>query len=208
MIEPKLAPKTPFKKGRPLGVVVHTTGGALVAKAAELGVPPMVRAIQLYRNLMAEGPHWVIDQDGNVEAIQLPERIAYHVGTLVYNKLAAPVTQSEYAWWRSTFPDFRKVGDHPLWRVCGSVNSVTWGIEVIPPSHDSSAPWSDAAVDALADTLTGLPYRKFPFKRGLTVCTHSELSPYTRTARGLPWDLPPNQAEQLDEMVAFLEKNG
>lgn len=201
MIEPRFAPKTPFKPGRPQGVVVHTTGAGLVRKAAELGIPPMVRAVQLYRNLQAEGPHWVIDQLGNREAIQLPDRVAYHVGGLRHARLAAPLTQSNYAWWRERFPTYKKLLDMPLWWA-GSVNNVAWGIEVIPHA-DPDAPWTNACETALHDLLRTLAVA-FTAKRGVTICTHSELNPYTRTAKGKPWDLTPTHSAQLDDIVARL----
>jgi hypothetical protein len=201
VIEPKFAPKTPFKPGRPIGVVVHTTGAGLVRKAAELGIPPMVRAVQLYRNLQAEGPHWVIDQAGNREQIQLTDRVAYHVGGLRHARLAAPLVQAEYAWWRERFPAYKKLLDMPMWWA-GSVNNVAWGVEVIP-HEDPYAPWSDACVGSLHTLLWDLA-RTFKAVRGVTVCTHSELSPYTRTAKGKPWDLTPTHSAQLDDIVARL----
>jgi N-acetyl-anhydromuramyl-L-alanine amidase AmpD len=201
-VKPLLSPTEPFKKA-PIGLVVHTTGGALVDRAHALGITPTERALKLYRELMREGPHWLIDQDGSTFNIQPAELVAYHVGTLNYKKRAAPVVQREYAWWRAAFPGLTSVGQHPLWRT-GSVNAVAWGVEVIPPSDDPSAPWSDAAVDALADLIEKLPIAK---ARGATIVTHSEVSPYTRTAGGRPWDLPTAQAEQLDEIVRHLSRN-
>ena len=220
---PALAPTTNLVG--PKGICVHTTGAGVHASAHKHGRNVFDHTVRLYSENMAEGPHFVLDSNSlQVAQIQYLDRRAHHVGTLQPGRLQEAVP---YAWWNGSFPQLKRVGHHPLWYT-GSVNMVTWGIEVIPPAGNPGGPWAPDAEVALRDLLRRLltgaegcaftlaarkrkeleaPLRTRAAVDRFTIATHSELSPYTRTTKaGLPWDPAPAQAAQLDEIVNSLRK--
>ena len=115
------------------------------------------------------------------------------------------------AWWRERWPQFTtpgQLGGGKLWMPGASgrpsCNMNTLGVEVVPP-EDPRAPWSPECWQTL-----GLLHWDISKRRELelaleTVISHSDAHPFSRSARGAPWDPAPHQwtFEQFAEVAGL-----
>lgn len=172
--------------------VIHSTGPGPLKRFAKGGfTSPLDAAVHIYRHIMRAGPHYVIDQRGN--CVQMcPEKLAaWHVGSGGYKRyLRGNWAGKEHGWWFERFPTLKsplELGGGNLWDG-GSCNANVLGIEVIPASLDSSAPWSPKAWSTLTELLRDIRRRRqIPHSRTRTLC-HADAHPLARTARGRPYD--------------------
>jgi hypothetical protein len=152
-VEPSLGfrrKKYDERPGDVVAIVVHTTGGGPVKRfknAAERKKfkykTPFDAALRIYRELMFEGPHYLVGQ-GDGEIAQLaPETLsAWHVGQAgghLYDldQWSTP----DVRWWKDrwgTLESPRGLANGRLWSH-DSVNANTIGIEVVPHEARSGA---------------------------------------------------------------------
>jgi hypothetical protein len=203
-----------------VAVVVHTTGGGILARFRREGRAkgdrtPHDTAVRVYRHIMPQSGHYVVGQRG--ECVQVvPEGLcAWHVG----GAGSAPYWREHWrtpatAWWVQRWPDLdspRELAGGRLWdpyiigpsigaRVKaplswgkGSANAWSVGIEVVPPESGAADEWSPecwATVRALVRDVCAR--NGIPCEREYVIC-HSDAHPLARSVKGQPWDLSPSQ---------------
>lgn len=101
---PGHGPRTPF------GVMLHTTGDGVPAKAHQTGLSPLETARVVYGE-MREGPHFVIDPGGAVERYRDPKEVSWHCGVSAVDRRdflsghwGTRVPSALYSWWRARWP--------------------------------------------------------------------------------------------------------
>lgn len=176
-----------------MAIVVHTTGYGPIrrwAAAPDRYPGPYDAALHIYRKIMRAGPHFVIGQCGECVQTAPEDLAAWHIGSRgarAYRK--APRTP----WWAESWPEYetpRDLAGGRLWEGW-SANTMTLGIEVVPPRDNVRGPWSLACMDALDSLIWSLSDDwKIPRARG-HVITHADAHPHDRTRRGRPWDPSP-----------------
>jgi N-acetyl-anhydromuramyl-L-alanine amidase AmpD len=206
-VEPSLGfrrKKYDERPGDVVAIVVHTTGGGPVKRfknAAERKKfkykTPFDAALRIYRELMFEGPHYLVGQ-GDGEIAQLaPETLsAWHVGQAgghLYDldQWSTP----DVRWWKDrwgTLESPRGLANGRLWSH-DSVNANTIGIEVVPHEARPLGSWGDAAWANLVTLVQDVADRHgVPIDRA-HIITHSDAHPLRRSASNKPWDPRPAQ---------------
>lgn len=186
-------------------MLVHTTGGGLVAKAKALGVDPEAFAVEYYRDA-GNYPHYLIAHDGSIynfcdelrwaahAAWQPIERSLYAgdwatswINVLGDGKLRH-VERSFYAVWfeRWKNPSRPAVFSSPKELVAAvggtSPNEAYIGVELL-----DSKPFTAAQHEALAALFSDIRARHGLHINGIlpvpTFCTHSDVGPLRRWQR-------------------------
>ena len=191
------------RKLTPVAVVVHTTGGGILARFDREGAKkgdasPLETAVRVYSKIMTSSGHYVIGQRG--ECVQMvPEMtVAQHVGSAKSRAYYLPREKwlsPELAWWAKRWPGMNSPLDLAggnLWRN-GSCNQSTIGIEVVPPLTGAREPWSVECWDTLARLALDICARHSIQADAEHVVTHSDAHPISRTAQGSAWDPSINQ---------------
>lgn len=189
-----------FKRSSYSAIVVHTTGLGVHKKATRWGVTPFEATQRVFARQIDTSGHYIIGQGPDELAQVVPEEIpAWHVGgkgSRKYNR-ARWWEQKSVAWWRQRWPQFytpRDLGGGALWGTPGgrmSCNANTIGIEVIPPV--GNGPWSDDCWRTLGRLCLDISGRRGLALSLETVVTHSDAHPFSRSAKGKPWDPAPVQ---------------
>ena len=222
-------------------IVVHTTGAGLIrrynresrwsaskqtrvygrtlppAALPPTGIRPVDTALRVYSQLMDAGPHFVVDQDGNVFQTCPLHYAAWHVGRSKSWAYWAKNTVSrspKYNWWRERWPTIdspSQIAKGKLW-LGNQCNRNTVGIEVVPPVDDPRGigPWSMQCWLALTRLFRALSSNlDIPLDRWHIV-GHADAHPHSRTAKGLPWDPTPSQMSpaQLERWLSATEQRG
>lgn len=120
---------------KPWGVCLHTTGDGVPREAESRSEPLMDSAVRIYTN-MKEGPHFVIDPEGNVKQLRAIDTVAYHCGISTPDRRdylsgawESKVDAKIVAWWKARWPG-RKSPQHLF--PSRSPNLDFIGIEHIP----------------------------------------------------------------------------
>jgi len=205
----------------PWGVVVHTTGSGVVAKAAALGRPAGDVAIGVYLEPddPAEGiytpfPHYVIDGLGKIVqicdesmrarhvAITPADREAYLSGAWRGHVSAVGITLWEEAWPGFPSPSHLYPGK--------SVNEVYLGVELIPgPAPDASGGlYTAAQYEALGALLEDIEARYEITLGGAHLLGHEDVSPLTRWDGGGGWDPGARRARPTFDWSKLERVNG
>ena len=201
------------RPGPPVAVVVHTTGGGVVARYLREGArkgdaTPFDTGVRIYTTIMEDSAHYVVGQAG--ECVQVvPESLAArHVGgsgSVVYARPQSQWMTSGLGWWGDRWPDLAtpyELAGGQLWRG-GSCNRSTVGVEVVPPLSGARGAWSPECWAALAALVSDVCARHgIPADREHIV-THSDAHPASRSAKGAPWDPGPG-SWSWDRMAAAL----
>ena len=181
-------------------VVIHTTGAGPIKrwqreKGTSRAQPtPFDTAVRrTYHQIMVYGPHYVVGQDTG-QCIQVcPEQLAaWHVGSKYSKRYrSGDWMRQRYDWWSQRFDESTSpydLADGMLWH-SGSCNMNTIGIEVVPPTDDLRAPWSDTCKDRLTLLVSDICDRRGIPRDREHILSHSECNPMARTTdRGDPWD--------------------
>lgn len=188
-----------FERDSYSAIVVHTTGLGILRKAKRLKLDPFATALKVFSQQIETSGHYVVGQHGQL-AQCVPERVpAWHVGgkgARKYHKARWWEAKS-VAWWRERWPQFyspAELGGGRLWGAPEgrlTCNGNVIGIEVIPP--DDNGPWSIpcwTTIGALCWDISGR--RKLALSLE-TVVSHSDAHPFSRSAKGKPWDPAPAQ---------------
>lgn len=196
-------------------IVVHTTGSGPLKRFKRDGLKrgwrsPFDAALHLYCELMAEGPHYVIGEHGELAQVAREEQVAWHVGANGGASYARESWASKYPWWAVRFPGLRsprELASGRLWLPplggswgsrwlarAGSPNARTIGVEVVPPAAGGRLAWSAATWATLAELVRGVTARHAVPRDRMHIITHSDAHPIARTtSSGVPWDPPPSQ---------------
>ena len=178
------------------GLVVHTTGYGPIRRWKEKPdrwASPYEAAVWLYTSAMSASPHFVADQEGRVTMLNDLDVSAWHVGSnrrkLYKNKWQWGPNgkyKDTYNWFNRQYEVHSPLELEP-WRT-GSPNSLTVGIEIVPPREDHTGPWYQGAWDAInaaQGVIEAYVGRKLP------TYTHYQLDPIGRGKKdGAPWDPP------------------
>lgn len=183
------------RKGKVAGVVIHTTGAGPWKRWH--GNPtkycfPSDAAVHVYRAVMPYSGHFVVcGETGRITQVCPTDRVALHVGSKGGYKYRWPhwYRLADVAWWQSRWPDLhspRGLMGGQAW--APRPNARTVGIEVAPPVSGPRDEWTPAAWNSLAWLCNQLadqydiPRTKYNF------VGHSDVHPFARSAKGLPWD--------------------
>lgn len=201
----------PPRSGPARAIVVHTTGGGILARyrregAAKGDATPHDTAVRVYTRIMPASGHYVVGQASEVVQVVPETHVAHHVGGAGSGPYArARWGSAEHDWWRERWPGLaspRDLAGGLLWApgvasvgkpAAAGCNANTIGIEVVPPLAGATRPWSDECWAALAALVADVAERHaIPLEREYVI-THSDAHPLSRTARGQPWDVAPSQ---------------
>lgn len=194
--------------------VIHTTGWG--PNRRHLADPerfptPMDAAIHIYGRLMKAGPHYVVDQVGEIVQTCPENLCAWHVGGRGGRRYRRRRWQSrDTRWWSAAWPGLdspRDLAGGRLWTpyssptsprialasMAGSVNANTYGIEVIPPLTGRRDEWSDLCWESLTLLVSDLCCRREIPRTSEHNIRHSDAHPQARSKRNAPWDTPPAQ---------------
>lgn len=198
-------------------VVVHTTGAGPLRVAKRRNMRPLDAAVWIYQNRTDAGPHFVVDQQGDVVQTCPLDLCAWGVGS---RGAAAYLNRDwgdgRHVWWRARFPGLAsplELAGGDLWTPYKpaanwrerlrrayragrrlSCNANVVHVEVVPPEGAPRGQWSRLAEERVADLVERLAsVHRFPLVR-TRVLSHAEAHPLARTTkRGLPWDPWPRQ---------------
>lgn len=223
-------------------IVVHTTGAGLIrryrresawpearvqetygrtipqfqTRSGSIPKPtPLDTALRVYSQLMDAGPHFVVDQAGNIRQTCPLYYAAWHVGSNQSYAYWAKNTirrDRKYDWWRERYSSLESPAELAggyLW-LGGQANPNTVGIEVVPPVDDPRGigPWSTPCWIALTQLFRKLHSAlSIPLDR-YHIFGHADAHPHSRTAKGLPWDPSPSQfnPQALERWLAATER--
>lgn len=190
-----------YARGTYSAIVVHTTGRGVHRKAKRWGVSPFVATMRIFVRQTETSGHYVVDQLGRVGQVVPEEVAAWHVGGKGSRKYhrARWWEASSVVWWRVRWPQFTtpyELAGGKLWLPSPttgkpSCNANTVGIEVIPPEDNGA--WSPECWAALGRLCRDIGRRRQIPLSLETVVGHADAHPFSRSARGKPWDPPPNQ---------------
>lgn len=192
------------------GVVVHTTGSGPFRRFRdnpERFPTPFDAAVHIFENVVDTGAHYVVCGETGRVASMAPHRLAaWHVGGAGAYKYQWPYWYklANVTSWRDRWPELKSprdfFGGH-AWRR-GTVNNLTIGIEVAPPTSGPRNSWSEATWFALSEIITtSARLYRFPVDR-YHVATHSDVHPLNRfTKSGHPWD--PGEIQWPSPLVAM-----
>lgn len=202
----KLGPRVSYS-----GIVVHTTGAGVLAKAKRWGVMPLEAAVRVFSRQIDNCSHYVIcGTTGDAVQIAPEERAARHVGATRSDVYARPnwagaswwkrAVKHDVLWWCERWPDLKRpydLADGQLWmppdggaRTC---NGNTIGIEIVPRMADPQGPWTDACWGTLLYLIQDICIRRLVPQNRNHIITHSDAHPVTRTSHNRPWDPGPRQ---------------
>ena len=80
----KPSKKIRWRRIKPFGLCVHTTGRGILAKAKRNGIEPIAQALKYYKNTGAV--HFVVDYDGTVYQMLKTNRRGAHIGISKYER--------------------------------------------------------------------------------------------------------------------------
>ncbi len=191
-----------YERGGYHALVVHTTGRGIHKKAKRWGVSGFQAAMRVFATQVDASGHYVVGQGGELGQCVPEEVAAWHVGgrgAAKYHR-AGWWKARKVAWWRERWPQFTAPGQlagGSLWLPSPttgkpSCNANTIGVEVVPP-EDPRAPWSPECWATLAKLGRDISERRAMELTLETVLTHSDAHPFSRSAKGKPWDPAPHQ---------------
>lgn len=185
----------PPRPGKPVAIVVHTTGDTDLDKI-----------LRFYTGSDGLGPHYCIALDGTIYRIAAEDRVAWHAATTADERAAyaqgwqhwrshawkdgAPVDTGgelpNYRAWRDTW---LATTQSPLDLVTGAhPNYASVGIELQQPEKPGPAIFGDVQYEALAELALDVGERNGITLDRRHVLGHYDVSPMQRsTARG-GWD--------------------
>lgn len=95
---------------KPFGVMLHTTGDGVPARAYSDEIDPL-EAGRLIYGTMKEGPHYCISPDGSIDRYREPDQVAYHCGVSALDRRdflsghwEAKVPRDLVSWWKARWP--------------------------------------------------------------------------------------------------------
>lgn len=210
----------------PWGVLFHTTGNGVPAKAVAEGTNFLEAAIRVYRN-MREGPHLVLSPTGEVVQIRDFSTMAWHAGVTAEQRLRylhedweAQLPLNVRAWWKARWPNYPSPQHlYPT----SSPNLAYIGVEMVPcgvMADGKFEPWHKPAHPGARFTLSqyitaaqlaselSKRYKFLPDTGSARVCGHEDVNPVTRPG----WD-PGSMTGAFDwnmfnEVLETLERNG
>lgn len=191
----------------PWGLLLHTTGGGVTAKAKREGRSPIDVAIQVYiasqngsNGYFWGGPTYVLDHDGSLYQIAPDEALTAHAGgpnrlTYLNGSWTTKVSPTVVAQWRAKWPAFK--GPYHLFPATSPNNNYV-GVEMIPIGDGfGGAPmapglrFTRAQHDAAAALGRDLGARwKWPAKwaQGNRLVGHEDVDPIERSDALGGWD--------------------
>jgi hypothetical protein len=201
------------RAGKPIAIVVHTTGSGPAARANPSldksrqfekwrrrnpadAETTFTAALWVFTQASPDSGHYLVGQGGECVQVVPETLVARHVGASGSKAYASPGWGTdEHEWWRERWPGLTsplQLAGGALWRG-GSCNGATVGIEVAPPIDDPRGPWSDECWREIGKLIgeVCLAY-DIPCTRTYVV-THSCAHPIARTAKGKPYDPPISQ---------------
>ena len=192
------AKRNRMRRMKPWGLLVHTSGRGIVARANKERVPAIVLALLWYQR--KSGVHYVVGWDGTVHQMLEDDRRGAHVGVSL-------IDRSRYLsgrWLRNKVIKGRAVD---LWRrrwkgykspqhlyPTQSPNSCYIGIEMVPLEEEDpeTGLWftdaQHAAVAALAEDLAERHDWPENWKETPRLLGHEDVSPLTRWDNQGGWD--------------------
>lgn len=179
------------RKGKVLGVCVHTTGTGVVEAAKSKSLDPTYEAVRRYLRPGEPFAHAVIGTDGRVVQVAPFERIAWHAGiTDAQAKLYASgawrkrVAPEALALWDARWPG--KKG--PLDIVAGPWNHTLIGVELVPTGSakyvGADKVYTGAQYESLVLLIDGLR----EMFGDLVLVGHEDIEPLERCNAGGGWD--------------------
>ncbi len=184
-----------WRRLKPYGLAVHTSGRGIVERANRKGVEPIRLALEWYRK--KAGPHYVIGYDGTIFQIQsdwirgahigtkIGERLSYLSGRWVNKVSTKPLDLWTEKWAHYKSPQHLFPGRSP--------NGAYLGVEMIPLLRaNKDGTWftieQHRAVGRLYEDLCrrhGWPKTREQSPR---LIGHEDVSAYSRWQRGGGWD--------------------
>lgn len=183
-------------------IVVHTTGRGVLARFAREGerkgdASPFETALRIYATIMDAAPHYVIGpRPGEIAQVTPESHAAWHTGSSGWRRYQRPRwAGTACAWWHERWPELASPLDLALGEVWAghSPNANTVGIEFVPDPDDPTGPLTAAAWASFVVLQADIRRRRAIPLHPARILTHSDVAPLSRSARGRPWDLAPDQ---------------
>jgi hypothetical protein len=197
------ASRARFRKMKPWGVALHTSGRGITKRAKRLGVPAISLALRWYRDYDQSGVHYVIDHDGTIYqmledhvrgahiGISRSERRAYLSGAWI-REVAEKASVSSVVAWQTRWP--RIPSPQHLYPT-RSPNGCYVGVEMLPLSPEDVGPdglWFTKAqhesAGALARDIAIRHSWPIGWERSPRLVGHEDIDAYARWDKGGGWD--------------------
>lgn len=195
----KPAKRPRFRRIKPFGLVVHTSGRGILARAQRDDMEPVMAALKWYRAFARSGVHYVIGYDGAIfqlvadnlrgahVGLSRKDRQRYLDGSWMHGK-----TQQALTLWRARWPG-KKSPQHLY--PGRSVNGCYIGVEMVPlpasrVGHDGLWFTHDQheAVRQLACDLAIRHRWPKGWQFSPRLLGHEDVTPHSRWDKGGGWD--------------------
>jgi len=185
-----------WRRIKPWGLLIHTSGRGIVARAVKERVPAIVLALAWYRR--KSGVHYLIGYDGTIYQMLEDDRRGAHVGVSALDRMRylsgrwlKRVKARAVELWRSRWKGYKSPQHlYPT----KSPNSCYIGVEMVPleePDEDSGLWFTEAQHEAVAQLANDLAKRHgWPenWKETPRLVGHEDVSPLTRWDNQGGWD--------------------
>lgn len=142
----KPAKRKRWRRMKPWGLLVHTSGRGIVERAEKRRLPPMVLALEWYRR--KSGVHYVIDYDGTIFQMLEDDRRGAHVGISLLERasylsgrwiISKKIARKSVLFWKNRWPEHESPQHlYPT----ASPNDCYVGVEMIPlPERRENGLW-------------------------------------------------------------------
>lgn len=183
---------------KPWGLMLHTSGRGIVARADRNRVPPIVLALTWYK--LKSGVHYLIGYDGTIYQMLDDNRRGAHVGVSMLQRLSylsgrwlrsKNLSTKAIALWLRRWPGYKSPQHLYPTR---SPNSCYIGVEMIPlmePDENTGlwfTPEQHCAARALADDIGQRQGWPEDWKETPRLVGHEDISAFTRWDKNGGWD--------------------
>jgi len=183
---------------KPFGLLVHTSGRGVVARAERERVPPGALALAWYRR--KSGVHYFVDYDGTITQMLEDDRRGAHVGVSLLQRasylsgrwlLSKKISREAFMFWKARWPRYKSPQHlYPT----SSPNSCYIGVEMVPLAErdeDTRLWFTEAQHEAVRDLALDLAERhQWPegWMETPRLVGHEDISAFTRWDGKGGWD--------------------